>query len=258
MLEDATRREQVDLDLLRRVHDHGDPWAREELVRRCMPLVRSLARRYAGRGEQLEDLVQVGLIGLVKAIDRFDPDAGTRFVSFASPNITGEIKRHFRDHCWALHVPRSVQELDQRIQAERRQVLAEHGREATSEELAERLGITLEQVREGLHGAQAYRALSLDHPAGETREVLDTRGGDDPGYDRVELDATIRDALGALDERERSVVAWRFYDELLQREIAERIGVSQMQVSRILSRSVERMHDHVIAGAPDAAGTLAA
>ena len=245
MLEEATRRERIDAGLLRRYHEHGDRQAREELARRCMPLVRSLARKYAGRGEQTEDLVQAGLVGLVKAIDRFDPDAGHRFVSFAVPNITGEIRRHFRDHTWAVHVPRSLQELDARVQTARSAAVADTGREPTDDDLAEALDVSVGQVREAKAAGRSYRALSLDHPAGETRDVADTHGAPDPGYDRIDAAATVENAMEVLDDRERQVVSWRFQDELLQREIADRIGVSQMQVSRILSGAVARMGDHV-------------
>lgn len=245
MLEEATRREQIDTALLRRYHEDGDVLAREELAARCMPLVRSLARKYAGRGEQTEDLVQAGLVGLVKAIDRFDLDAGHRFVSFAVPNITGEIRRHFRDHTWAVHVPRSLQELDAQVQSTRTAMLADTGREPTDEDLALALDVPVADVREAKSAGQSYRALSLDHPAGETRDVADTHGVADPGYARVEAAATVQDAMEVLDDRERQVVDWRFRDELLQREIAERIGVSQMQVSRIISGAVARMSEHV-------------
>jgi RNA polymerase sigma-B factor len=256
MLEEATRREQIDLSLLRRYHEDGDVLAREELAQRCMPLVRSLARKYAGRGEQLEDLVQAGLIGLVKAIDRFDADAGHRFVSFAVPNITGEIRRHFRDHTWAVHVPRSLQELDAQVQSTRAALANETGREPSDDDLAAELDVPVEQIREAKTAGQSYRALSLDHPAGETRDVADTHGVSDPGFARVEAACTVQDAMEVLDERERQVVDWRFRDELLQREIAERIGVSQMQVSRILSTAVARMSDHV-AGDEDVAALAA-
>jgi RNA polymerase sigma-B factor len=252
MREDATRREQLDLVLLRRYHEDGDLQAREELARRCLPLVRSIARRYAGRGEQTDDLVQAGLVGLVKAIDRFDLGAGNRFVSFAVPNITGEIRRHFRDHTWAVHVPRSLQELDARVQATRAAIVSDTGREPTDDDLAATLDVSLADLREARTAGQSYRALSLDHPAGETRDVADTHGSTDPGYARIEAAATVADAMTVLDDRERQVVQWRFSDELLQREIAERIGVSQMQVSRIISGAVARMNEHV-SGAVDAA-----
>lgn len=242
-LETATRREQTDLRLLRRYHDHHDAEAREQMVRRGQPLVKSLARSYSGRGERFDDLVQVGSVGLVKAIDRFDPDAGTRFVAFAAPNITGEIKRHFRDHCWLLHVPRSVQELDARINRECEQVASETGRRPSTEELAERLDVPEDRIVDAVQGGRGYSGLSLDSPVGDTIGVLDLLGEDDPQLATLDERDLVRRACSALDERERKIVALRYGEGLLQREIAERFGVSQMQVSRILARALERMRE---------------
>lgn len=247
MLETLERREQIDMRLLRRYHDDHDVTAREEMVRRGLPLVRSLARPYRGRGEQLDDLVQVGSVGLVKAIDRFDPDAGTRFVTFASPNITGEIKRHFRDHCWSLHVPRSVQELDARITRVSGQMAASSGRSPTVADLARELDLPTEQISEAMVGGQGYRSLSLDHPAGEAREALELFGDEDAGFTTVELRQVVHDACSVLRHREREMVFLRYFDGQLQREIAERFGVSQMQVSRILSRALDRMRAYMTA-----------
>jgi RNA polymerase sigma-B factor len=243
-LEDATRREQHDLDLLRRYHDHHDLAARDELVARCLPLVASIARRYASgtKGEPLDDLIQAGALGLVKAIDRFDPSVGASFVAFAVPTIRGEIRRHFRDHTWAVHVPRSVQELDARIHAHRRTVQAETGREATPEELCEALDATPGEVAEALAAGDAYSALSLDQPDDEGRELLAGYGEPEPGYRQVDDHSVIVQALDVLDQRSRAVIEARFYDEELQRDIGERIGVSQVQVSRIIATSIDRMH----------------
>ena len=253
MLHEVSRREQVDMALLRRINDDDDRFAREELAERCLPLVKSLARKYSGRGEDMEDLVQAGTIGLVKAIDRYDPDAGHRFVSFAVPNITGEIRRHFRDHTWAVHVPRSMQELDARIQAATRTVIGDTGREPTDDDLAQELGATVTDIREARSAGRSYRALSMDAPAGEARNLADTHGTTDPGYARVDAAATVEDAMTALDDRERRILRMRFTDELLQREIAEEIGVSQMQISRIIKGAVDRMAAHV--GAAEDGGT---
>ncbi len=239
------RREQLDMQLLRRYHHHDDQRARTRMVERGMPLVRALARPYAGRGEDLDDLVQVGSVGLVKAIDRFDPEGGHRFVAFAAPNITGEIKRHFRDHCWAIHVPRSVQELDARIGRESREIHARTGREASVGELADRLDVPADRVADAMIGGQGYRSLSLDHPAGETREALDLFGRRDAGYAAVDRHEEILDACSALDDREQEMVLLRYYDGQLQRQIAARFGVSQMQVSRILTGALQKMHDHL-------------
>lgn len=258
----TTRREQLDMQLLRRYHHNDDRSARAAMVERGMPLVRALARPYAGRGEELDDLVQVGSVGLVKAIDRFDPECGHRFVAFAAPNITGEIKRHFRDHCWAIHVPRSVQELDARINRESGEIHARTGRAATVSELSERLKVPSDRVADAMIGGQGYRSLSLDHPAGETREALDLFGRSDAGYAAVDRHEQILDACTALDDREREMVLLRYYDGQLQREIAARFGISQMQVSRILGGALEKMHGHLAeiegADAADEPLTLAA
>ena len=248
MLHDVTRREQIDLDLLRRYHQTDDPRALEELAHRSMPLVRSIARKYHGRGEDMDDLIQAGNVGLVKAIERFDPDAGHRFITFAAPNIQGEIRRHFRDHTWAVHVPRSLQELDAKVQGAQAAILQETGREASDDDVAEALGITVDEVREAQAVGRSYRATSLDAPSGESREIIDTCGERERGYEHVEAAVVVEDAMSALKERDRRVLHMRFHEGLLQREIAERIGVSQMQVSRILSAAVDCMHEHLDMG----------
>jgi RNA polymerase sigma-B factor len=245
MLQESNRREQVDLSLLRRYHLGGDKLAREELIRRSTPLVRSLAWKYAGRGEPMDDLVQAGMVGLVKAIDRFDLDAGHRFVSFAVPNVTGEIRRHFRDHTWAVHVPRTLQELEAKVHGERRAAESRMEPEPSDESLGKTLGVPVDRIREATRCGRAYRAMSLDHPGSDGQDLLSTRGSTDEGFELVEERWALKDAMADLSERDRSVVQMRFYDELLQREIAERIGVSQMQVSRIITGALERMSEHV-------------
>lgn len=246
MLEDATRREQHDLELLRRYRTQGDPWARDELTERCMPLVRSIARRYTASREPFEDLVQAGSVGLVKAVDRFDLDAGHRFVSYAIPTIQGEIRRHFRDHCWAVRVPRSTQELWQKVKTEQRHASEVTGREATPDELAVALDVPLAEVVDALKAGEGYDALSLDHPAGEDRAMLDVQGDRDPGYAEVEDRSVVEQAFDVLDDRARRVVRERFYEERLQREIAADVGVSQMQVSRVVSGALEDMREHLL------------
>ncbi len=245
-LDTATRREQTDLRLLRRYHEHNDTAAREEMVRRGQALVKSLARNYSGRGERFDDLVQVGSVGLVKAIDRFNPDAGTRFVAFAAPNITGEIKRHFRDHCWLLHVPRSVQELDAKINRESERFSSETGRRPTVQELADTLDESEDRIVDALQGGRGYSGLSLDSPVGDTVGVLDMLGEEDAQLESVDERDLVRRACTTLDDRERQIVALRYGEGLLQREIAERFGVSQMQVSRILARALERMREFLV------------
>ncbi len=246
-LDTTTRREQKDLRLLRRYHENNDQAAREEMVRRGQALVKSLARNYSGRGERFDDLVQVGSVGLVKAIDRFNPDAGTRFVAFAAPNITGEIKRHFRDHCWLLHVPRSVQELDAKVNRESERFASETGRRPTVQELADALDEPEDRIVDAVQGGRGYSGLSLDTPVGDTVGVLDMLGEEDKRLAAVDERDLVRRACATLDERERQIVALRYGEGLLQREIAERFGVSQMQVSRILARALERMREFLVA-----------
>jgi RNA polymerase sigma-B factor len=248
MLEDVTRRDRRDLELLRMHREHADHNAHDELVRRYVPLVRSFARRYAERGEELEDLVQVGMVGLVKAINRFDLDTGRRFITFAAPNITGEIKRHFRDCAWAVHVPRGMKELQAKVLSERAAASAE-GRTLTTTELADRLGVGEREAVEAVRAAECFRADSLEFPAGEDRQVLDTLGSGDPGYAAVDRRDQVADAMRALTPRQRLVVEKRFDEELLQREIGQQVGVSQMQVSRILDQSVRAMREHLDQGA---------
>ncbi|MGE4428308.1 MAG: SigB/SigF/SigG family RNA polymerase sigma factor, partial [Solirubrobacteraceae bacterium] len=218
-------------------------------VHRGQPLVRSLARPYARKGEQFEDVVQVGCVGLLKAIDRFDPYAGNRFVSFAAPNITGEIKRHFRDHCWAVHVPRGTQELDAKVARATDRLSAQRGNAPTAAELAAELGEPLTQVEQAIQAGRAFRPMSLDRPTDdEARTALDAFGTPDAGYGNAERRHLIQDAFEALDPREREVVLLRFHAGWYQREIAERIGVSQMQVSRILGQAIRRMRRQLDAG----------
>jgi RNA polymerase sigma-B factor len=230
-----------DRQLLRRWHDNGDEGARLELVERTLPLARTLARRYANKGESLDDLEQVAALGLVKAIDRFDLDREVRFTTFAVPTISGEIKRHFRDRGWMLRVPRDVQELSARVSITRERLTRELGRSPTVAELASAARVTVEQILEALGAADAYRALSLDEPLGEGIDALDSIGGDDDGFERVEQRYMLRSGLTHLPAREREILHLRFYEGLTQREIADRVGVSQMHVSRLIRRSLESL-----------------
>ena len=228
-------------ELLRRYHVEGDLEARRILIERMMPLVRTLARRYVNRGEALDDLVQVGCVGLIKAVDRFDIERDLRFSTFAVPTILGEIKRHFRDRAWAVRVSRGIQELNARVSREAERLSVLHGRSPTVEELAEATGTSVELVLEALQGAQAYNTVPLEEPAGEAGEAMDRLGAEDPGYAVAEQRAELARGLDALPERERSIIVLRFFEGLTQREIAERIGISQMHVSRLLRRSIEGM-----------------
>jgi RNA polymerase sigma-B factor len=233
--------EMDDRDLLRRWRDNEDEAARLELVERTLPLAKTLARRYANKGEALDDLEQVAALGLVKAIERFDLDRDVRFTTFAVPTIAGEIKRHFRDRGWMIRVPRDVQELSARLTITRDRLTRELGRSPTVQELAKAAHSGIEQVLEALGAADAYRALSLDEPLGEGIEALDAIGDDDAGFERVEQRQMLRSGLTHLPAREREILHLRFYEGLTQREIADRVGVSQMHVSRLIRRSIESL-----------------
>lgn len=256
MPEVTDHRERYDHALLRRYHHDHDLGARAELAERCMPLVRSVARRYSATSEPFDDLVQSGSLGLVKAIDRFDPNAGRRFVSYAVPNIQGEIRRHFRDRCWAVRAPRSVQELWQRVRSMQAELLAETGEPVRDDDLAAALEVTVEEVQEARRAGESYTARSLDSAAGEGRFLLDTIGETECGYRDVDDHSVVEQAFEVLDDRERLVIRERFEGGRLQREIAEEIGVSQMQVSRIVSGALERMREHLEATDASAAESL--
>ena len=225
----------------------GDLQAREQLVARFTPLARSLARRYAHTSEPFEDLVQVASLGLLKALERFDPDRANAFASFAVPTILGELRRYFRDSSWGVHVPRDLQERAMKVGGAQEELTRKHGRAPTVTELALYLELDCEQILEALQAGQAYEALALDAPAGppdsdEGRMTyMDALGDEDEQYELVELDATVAVALKRLPARERAIVRLRFVEELSQAEIARRIGISQMQVSRLLRRSLEQL-----------------
>jgi RNA polymerase sigma-B factor len=231
--------------LLRRYHQHGDGEARRILIERMMPLVRTLARRYVNRGESLEDLIQVGCVGLIKAVDRFDVSRKLRFSTFAVPTILGEIKRHFRDRAWSVRVSRGIQELNAKVGREADRLSGQLGRAPTLEELAGATESSVEQVLEALQGAQAYNTVPLDEPLGEDGEAAERFGAEDPNYLVAEQRVEISRGLDALPARERSIILLRFFEGLTQREIAERVGISQMHVSRLLRRSIERMRSQL-------------
>jgi RNA polymerase sigma-B factor len=223
-----------------------DVQARDTLIERFLPLARKLARRYAASNEPYEDLVQVASLGLVKAVERFDPGRGFAFTSFAVPTIVGELKRYFRDTAWALHVDRSAQERARRISEARREISSRLGRSPTVPEVAVSLECSEEEVLDGLQTAEAYDTVSLDAPRsgdGETERRIDTLGGEDDRLGRVEEQTTVFAAAQNLPERERQILYLRFGEDLTQAEIAERVGVSQMQVSRLLRKSVRRLQE---------------
>jgi RNA polymerase sigma-B factor len=243
--EDRAARAAEDRRLLERYHRSGDRSAREEVVQRFLPLARQLARRYAGAGEPLEDLVQVASLGLVKAVDRFDPGRAVAFSSFAVPTILGELKRHFRDKGWSVRVPRDLQELALRLDRTSEELGRELGRAPTTAEVAERLGVSEEEILEAREAAHAYRAVSLDRPRTDDDEsgpaVADAMGGEDPGFRRAEDAATVDQLLRVLAPREREVLRLRFVEDLTQQEIGDRIGVSQMHVSRLIRQAIARL-----------------
>lgn len=233
--------------LLIAYHQSGDQDARERVLVELMPLVRALASRYAGRGEPLEDLVQVGALGLIKAVDRFDTERGVEFSSYAVPTIVGEIRRHFRDKAWAMHVPRRLKELSVRLSRVLDERTTELGRSPTVAELAEAAGVEEEDVIDALDSAQAYSTRSLQAPFDDDGDesLSDRLGVEERGYDEVEDGSLVSAGLGALDERERRIVELRFFEEMTQSQIAAELGISQMHVSRLLRRALAGMRGRI-------------
>jgi RNA polymerase sigma-B factor len=236
--------------LLRRYHEDGDLAAREQLIERYMSLVRSLARRYAYRGEQLDDLVQIGAIGLIKAIDRFDLDRGVELTTYATPNIIGEIKRHFRDKGWSVRVPRGLQELNVQVSKLIEQLTVQLGRSPTIPELAKAAGVEEEQVLEALESGRAYSSVSLSTGggSGEDGELdpLESLGTLEHEYEVSEDRAVLAPGFKVLDERERKILHLRFFSGLTQSQIAAEIGISQMHVSRLIRRSLEKIREEIV------------
>jgi len=233
--------------LLRAYHRDGDRDARDRALVELMPLVRALANRYAGRGEPLEDLVQVGSVGLIKAVDRFDVDRGVEFSSYAVPTIVGEIRRHFRDKAWAMHVPRRLKELSVRLSRVLDELTTELGRSPTVAELAEASGADEEEVIDALDSAHAYSTRSLSAPFedGGDDSLAEKLGEEDSGFEEIEDGSLIAAGLDALDERERRIVELRFFDEMTQSQIAAEVGISQMHVSRLLRRALTIMRGRI-------------
>jgi RNA polymerase sigma-B factor len=244
--------------LLRRYAITRSAEVREELVRRFMPLARSLAMRYRGGSEAVEDLVQVANLGLVKAIDGFDPARGKPFTAYAVPTILGELRRHFRDHVWNLHLPRSLQERTMQVDEAVTELTERRGRFPTVAQIAERLELTEEDVLEGLRAGEARRTLSLDTPRlredGESTPTVETIGVSELGYDSVEARMTAR--IAGLDEREWLVLRLKFARGMNQYEIGGRLGVSQMQVSRIMRRALRKLLAAVQGGEEAATATV--
>jgi RNA polymerase sigma-B factor len=229
-----------------------DPGAREELVARFQSLAEYFARRFAGRGEPLEDLVQVADVGLLGAIDRFDPSRDVRFTTYAAATIVGELKRYLRDRAWSIRVPRRLQELGLKVNRTLPALTQELGRSPTVPEIAERLEVMPEEVLEALDAAQAYSAASLDAPTGEGGWTpSETLGESDDSIELTEEWAVVSPAVRDLPARERLVLYLRFFRGLTQSEIAEEIGVSQMHVSRILAQTLARLRDATLGAIDD-------
>jgi RNA polymerase sigma-B factor len=234
--------------------------ARDELVRLHLPLAEHLARRFGHRGEPYDDLVQVATIGLIKAIDRFDPDRGVEFSTYATPTIVGEVKRHFRDRGWAIRVPRRLQELQLSLSSATAELSQSLGRSPTIAELASRLGTTEDEVLEGLESAGAYSTLSLDAPDGNqdsAATVIESIGEYDDALATVEDREAVKPLLDALDPRSKRILWLRFFRGMTQSQIAEDVGISQMHVSRLLSRTLAELHRQLAepAGPEDAPAT---
>jgi RNA polymerase sigma-B factor len=242
---DRTQERETERQLLVRYHLEGDLAAREELVERFLPLARDLALRYSYTDEPFDDLLQVASLGLIKAIDRFEPGRGTKFTSYAAPTILGELKRHFRDKGWSLHVPRDLQERTLAVSRETEELSKKLGRSPTVREVATGLGCSVEEVLEAQEAAASYESASLDAPAArdddESAALVDLLGDVDGSYDLVEDRQAIASTWNALPEVERKVLELRFVHDLTQREIGEQTGYSQMHVSRLLRRALTRL-----------------
>lgn len=231
-------------ELLRRIKQHGDQAAREELITRYLPLVKSLARRFASRGQPVEDLVQVGAIGLIKAIDRFDLDRGVELSTYATPTILGEIKRYFRDKGWAVKVPRALQDLNVRLNRVMEQLTTDLSRSPTIAELAATAGASEEEVVEALESGRAYSSVSIFGSGAEDEEsagLLDTLGMEEEAYEIFEQRRLLAPAMERLDPRERLILHLRFFEGMTQTQVAARVGISQMHVSRLIRKSIDNL-----------------
>jgi RNA polymerase sigma-B factor len=244
-VEDPGSRAQEDRRLLVRYHCEGDQAAREQLVSRLLPLARRMARRYRRSDEPFDDLVQVATLGLIKAIDRFDPARETAFSSYAVPTMLGELKRYFRDNGWAVHVPRGMQERVMQVDNSMKELSRKLGRSPSAAEVAEAIGSSTELVLEAMQAASAYDAVSLESyrfgDDGDGETYAESIGVEDDRFELVEYGATIAPTLQALPVRDRIVLHLRFVEDLTQAEIAERVGVSQMHVSRLIRRALDRL-----------------
>lgn len=244
-------------ELFRRYKEHGDMDAREKLVMSHLNLVRFLANKFKNRGEPLDDLMQVGYLGLLKAIDRFDPSRGLEFTTFATPTILGEIKRHFRDKGWSVRVPRRLQELSAKVNQATDLLTTQLQRSPTIAEIAEYLDATVDEVLEAMESSSAYSSVSLEAPAGpdaeDTPSVIDRYATEDSDLALTDDRLVIEEALEGFSPREREVIELRFIKGMTQIEIAEQLGISQVQVSRLLRRTLKKIQDKI-----DPEGVMAA
>lgn len=240
--------------LLREYHANRDAGVRERLVDLNSDLVRFIARRFANRGEPLEDIEQVGFLGLINAIERFDPSLENEFSTFATPTIMGEIRRHFRDRSWAVRVPRRLQENYLRVVRVQDQLQSELGRQPSIAEIGERLELDPDDVLAALEVSPAQHTLSLDQPAagdpGDAAELGDRLGQEDENLERVEMKAVLEQAMAHLTPREREIMVLRFFEQLPQTEVAKRLGISQMHVSRLQRAALEHMRREFPGAAP--------
>jgi RNA polymerase sigma-B factor len=241
---DPAERREVDRRL-REYHKTRDVRLRSDLVERLMPLARSLALRFNHSGEPIDDLIQVAALGLVKAIDRFDPERGFAFTSFATPTILGELRRHLRDTAWALRVPRELQERALVVARSAADLTGTLGRRPTAAELADATGMAVEDVVEARAAGSARHAISIFRPLneGEDEPLADVLGADDPAYSATDDALTSERLLASLPHREREILRLRYEDELTQWEIGERVGCSQMHVSRLIRQSLDRLRE---------------
>jgi RNA polymerase sigma-B factor len=236
--------------VLRKLESSSAEYAemRNQLVRMHLPLIEHLARRFRNRGEPLDDLTQVATIGLIKSVDRFDPERGVEFSTYATPTVVGEIKRHFRDKGWAVRVPRRLQELRLALTTATAELSQQHGRSPTVHELAEKLAISEEEVLEGLESANAYSTLSLDVPDtdDESPAVADTLGAEDEALEGVEYRESLKPLLEDLPPREKRILLLRFFGNMTQSQIAQEVGISQMHVSRLLARTLAQLREKLL------------
>ncbi len=236
-------------ELFRRYKEEGDEDARQQLVMSHLNLVRFLASKYKSRGEPLDDLIQVGTIGLIKAVDRFDPARGLEFTTFATPTIMGEIRRHFRDKGWSVRVPRRLQELSNKVNQTKEQLTKDLHREPSVEEVAQHLGVTVDEVLEAMESSSAYSSVPLESPGASADDdapsILDRYASEDKDLTSSDDRMAIEEAMRDFSPREQEIISMRFIEGLTQVEIAQKLGISQVQVSRLLRRTLKKLQEKI-------------